>query len=187
VRVFVAIDLPEDVRRALGEFIAKIEKTCRGARWVRPEGIHITLKFIGETRDETIERTKVALAAVHSTSPVAMRFREVGYFPNAHHPRVFWAGIETAPNLAELAKGIEDRLESLGIAPENRPFRPHPTLARFKSEDGLAQLRQALDRLGPFEFGAAHASQFHLYRSELERGGAKYTRLASFDFVQAGQ
>ncbi len=185
MRVFVAIDLPEDVRRALGEFIAKLEETCRGARWVRPEGMHITLKFIGEAANETIERTKVVLAGIHSPSPVAMRFREVGYFPNALHPRVFWAGMETTPNLAELAKGIEDRLEALGIAPENRPFRPHLTLARFKSEDGLSQLRQALDRLGPFEFGAARASQFHLYGSELERGGAKYTRLASFDFVPA--
>jgi 2'-5' RNA ligase len=185
VRVFVAIDVPQDVRRALGELIAKLEKTGRGARWMRPEGMHVTLKFIGEVPDETVEKVKVILAGVHSPAPVQLSFREVGFFPNARHPRVFWAGIEATPNLAGIAGEIERRLEPIGIVAEDRAFRPHLTLARFKSEEGLAQLRTTIDRLAPFDFGADRATQFHLYQSVLNRDGAEHTRLASFDFVRA--
>ncbi len=184
MRVFVAIDVPQDVRRALGDLIEKLEKLGRGARWMRPEGIHITLKFVGEVPDEVVEKVKPILAGVHFPSPVQMSFRETGFFPNARHPRVFWAGIEATPNLAWIAGEIERRLEPAGIAAENRSFRPHLTLARIKSEEGLAKLRTAIDQLAPFDFGSARATQFHLYQSILKREGAEYTRLATFDFVR---
>ncbi len=179
------MDVPQDVRRALGDLIAKLEKTGRGARWMRPEGIHITLKFIGEVPDETVEKVKVILAGVRSPAPVQMSFRETGFFPNARHPRVFWAGIEATPNLAGMAGEIERRLEPVGIAAENRAFRPHLTLARFKSEEGLTHLRATIEQLAPFDFGAARATQFYLYQSVLKRDGAEYTRLATFNFVRA--
>ncbi len=184
MRVFVAIDVPEEVRRALGEFIAKLGKTCRGARWVRTEAMHITLKFIGEVSEDTAGRIYQALAGIRAVGPIEIRFRETGFFPNANHPRVFWAGRETPPALAELATAIDQRLEPLGIAREARPFKPHLTLARFKSTDGLATLRDALQRLGPFEFGSTVARSFHLYQSVLKPAGAVYTRLADIEFTK---
>ena len=186
MRVFVAMDVPEEVKGKIREFVAKMERECqgaRGARWARVEGMHVTLKFIGEVSAEKVEEIKKELAGVRSAAAVEMNFRGVGFFPNAKHPRVFWAGIEATPNLAELAAEIEKRLERLGIPREGRAFRPHLTLARFKSEEGLAKLREAIEKAGAMEFGGVRCGEFHLYESKLHRGGAVYTRLATFSIA----
>jgi RNA 2',3'-cyclic 3'-phosphodiesterase len=183
VRIFVALDIPEETRRTIAQFTAELRDGCRGARWTRPEGIHVTLKFIGETTTERVAHIQAVLADVHSLQPVDLRFRNTGFFPNARHPRVFWAGVEASENLAELARAVDRALQPLGVPAETRPFAPHLTLARFKSEDGLPQLLKALEQRGASEFGATQASEFHLFESMLKPGGARYTRLASFPFV----
>jgi 2'-5' RNA ligase len=145
--------------------------------------MHLTLKFIGEVSPEKVARIQDELRGVRSTA-VEMNFRNTGFFPNARHPRVFWAGIEASPNLAGMAAEIEQRIETLGISRESRSFRPHLTLARFQSEDGLPALHEALAQLGALEFGATRTEEFHLYQSTLKRGGAEYTRLATVRFVE---
>lgn len=185
MRVFVALEVPEETKRKLRELVAALGGACRGARWVHTEGMHVTLKFVGETSPERVEQIKVELGRIRARAAVEMSFRTVGFFPNDRHPRVFWAGIEASPNLGELAAAIERAFEALGIPPETRPFKPHLTLARFKSEDGLTQLRKRLAELAPFEFGATHATELHLYQSTLKSSGAVYTCLASYSFVEA--
>jgi 2'-5' RNA ligase len=185
MRLFVAIDIPDATRAAVGNLIAQLAQLCRGAKWVHAEGMHLTLKFIGEQPEEKVAGIASELRAVRSSAPMQLRFAGTGFFPNARSPRVFWAGIEASPNLAELAAEIERRLETLGIAREQRAFKPHLTLARFNSTSGLPQLRDALEKLGPLEFGAATAREFHLYHSQLQRAGAVYTKLATFPFVVA--
>lgn len=180
MRVFVALDIPEAVRAALAGLVARLQPTCRGARWVRVAGLHVTLKFIGEISAEKVARVRAALGTIRGTGPVEMQFRNVGFFPNARHPRVFWTGIEAGPELVGLATQIEAVLEPLDIPRESRAFKPHLTLARFKSEDGLPQLRDELAKMSALEFGSARATEFHLYESKLRREGAEYTRLASF-------
>jgi RNA 2',3'-cyclic 3'-phosphodiesterase len=182
VRLFVALDIPDEVRRAIGENIARLRDVASGARWVRAEGVHVTLKFIGETPVERIAAIEQALRGAGVATKVEARFRGAGFFPNERHPRVFWAGVEASPNLAGLAREVDARLSSLGIAAETREFRPHLTLARFKSEDGLPRLRQEIKKLEPFDFGSMEASEFHLFQSLLGPGGAKYTKLATFPF-----
>lgn len=183
MRIFVALDIPDKIHQAIAGLIGKLDRTCRGARWVRAEGLHVTLKFIGERSPETVERIEAELATIRLAAQVEMSFRDVGFFPSERHPRVFWIGIAGTPNLGELANEIERRLEPLGIPREQRPFRPHLTLARFKSEDGLDRLREALRAAGPFEFGTTRTGELHLYRSQLKRGGAEYTRLKTFSFA----
>jgi 2'-5' RNA ligase len=180
VRVFVALDIPEDVRRALGELITRLSPLGRGARWVRAESLHVTLKFIGEAGDEKIGKIRDALGRIAPMAPVEMHFRGTGFFPNSRRPRVFWAGIEAGPELAALAEAVEAALEPLGIPREPREFKPHLTLARFKTDGGLAALREELARSGAAEFGAATATAFHLYQSILRPSGAEYVRQASF-------
>ena len=182
MRLFVALDIPAEVRRAISETIARLRDVARGARWLRAEGVHVTLKFIGEMPAERVPAIEEALRAAGVAEPVAARFRGVGFFPNERHPRVFWAGVEASPNLAELARDVDQRLSRLGIAAETREFRPHLTLARFKSEDGLPRLREEIKKLEPLDFGSMRASEFYLFQSELGRGGAKYTKLANFRF-----
>ncbi|MGH9679549.1 MAG: RNA 2',3'-cyclic phosphodiesterase [Candidatus Acidiferrales bacterium] len=180
MRLFVALDIPEDVRQAISAFAAKLRPTCKHARWARIEGAHVTLKFIGEAPAEKAEPIEAALTNVPFLSAFELVYRGAGFFPNERRPRVFWAGIEAGPELSVLAAAVEASLEPLGIAREPREFSPHLTLARFDSPDNLEGLRAAVAAAGPLEFGSGTANEFHLYQSALKRGGAEYTRLATF-------
>ena len=185
MRVFVALDIPEDARARIGALIARLRPVCRSARWARMEGIHLTLKFIGEAQPEKIETIKASLARIRFSHSIEMKFRDVGFFPNERRPSVFWAGIEAGAELGALAGAVETSLEPLGIAKEHRAFSPHLTLARLKPPDSsaLKHLREAISAAGPLEFGAGVAKEFHLYQSILKPSGAEYTRLATFRFA----
>jgi 2'-5' RNA ligase len=184
MRLFVAHELPSTVRVALGEVSARLRpRAGRGVRWTDPAGIHLTLKFIGEVEAASVEAIRAALAGIRAENSVAVAFRGLGWFPNARHPRVLWAGVEAGNGLAELAAEIERVLEPLGIARESRKFEPHLTLARIKSEEGLDELRREAERLGAPEFGHATYSEFDLMESRLRPQGAVYTRVERFPFT----
>lgn len=187
MRLFIALDLPEQVGAALSELVERLRKSARGPRWVRLEGVHITLKFIGEAHDDQAERIRAALATIRGLAPVEMRFSGLGFFPSERCPRVFWAGIEGGPPLAALAAAIETTLEPLGIAREKRDFHPHITLARLESMDGVGVLRAAATEMATTEFGCATVTEFYLYQSVLKRSGAEYTRLAGYPFTGDSQ
>jgi RNA 2',3'-cyclic 3'-phosphodiesterase len=183
MRLFVAIEIPEEVRSALGELMKSLRDACRDARWVRIAGLHVTLKFIGDTPSERVAELKSALASIPPRAPIAMNFRGLGFFPNARRPRVLWAGVEAGPDLAALANAVEKALSPAGIQQEDRAYSPHLTLARFKESAGVDALQVAIEKAGPLEFGVTTATEFHLYQSVLKPGGAEYTRLATFSFA----
>ncbi|MGH9729449.1 MAG: RNA 2',3'-cyclic phosphodiesterase [Candidatus Acidiferrales bacterium] len=184
MRLFVALDVPDETRRSLEETIRRFEAICRGARWTRAESVHVTLKFIGHAEETTLPAIKESLAKVKFDAPVEIAFREFGFFPNERHPRVFWLGIEAGPNLAALASHIASTLEPIGIPREERAFQPHVTLARFKTEEGLPKLRQMVASLANQSFGSTVATEFHLYESTLDPRGAVHTKLASYRFAE---
>lgn len=183
MRLFVALDIPEDVRSSLVALAAQLRLACRNARWVRIEGLHVTLKFIGETSPEKAAEIETALASIPSRALIPMNFRGLGFFPSERRPRVLWARIEAGPDLAELAVAVETALGALGIPREERAFSPHLTLARFDTPRGLDALHAAIEKAGLPEFGVATAKEFHLYQTVLKPGGAEYTRLATFSFA----
>ena len=201
MRLFVALDLRDDVRRALGDLMAKLKPLSPDARWVRPEGMHVTLKFIGhavETGDaEKLDAVRAALAAVRSDRPVEMNFRGVGFFPNAQRPRVVWCGVYPSENLAPLAANIDQALEPLGIAREDRAFVPHLTLARFnQSRPGNRSrsnrttgeaLQSAATKMAERDFGSARETEFHLFESITKPGGAEYRKLEIYPFVKGSE
>ncbi|HXA77278.1 MAG TPA: RNA 2',3'-cyclic phosphodiesterase [Candidatus Acidoferrales bacterium] len=190
MRLFVAFDLPGEVREALGEAIARLKPLCRAARWTRAEGMHVTLKFIGHaiaTGDtEKLDAARAALAAVKSSEPVKVSYRGVGFFPDARRPRVIWCGMEASENLARLAADIERGLTSLGIPREARTFVPHLTLARFKSPEGVNALVRSAAEWASRDFGSASETEFHLFESLLKPSGAEYRKIESYSFVRAG-
>ncbi|MGC1935911.1 MAG: RNA 2',3'-cyclic phosphodiesterase, partial [Candidatus Acidiferrales bacterium] len=155
------------------------------ARWVRPEGVHVTLKFLGEVPGAKVPAIQNELTGIRHDRPIDVAFRHFGFFPNDHHPRVFWAGIESGPELAALAAKVEAKLEPLGFPSETRAFAPHLTLARFKTLDGLPKLKETVSSLPLQDFGATSATQFHLYQSVLKSSGAVYTKLATYPFVES--
>jgi RNA 2',3'-cyclic 3'-phosphodiesterase len=183
VRLFVALELREEIREAIRGLIAHLKPLARSARWVRPEGMHITLKFIGYVEQDQVDPIRAGLARIRSPQPVDLSFRGVGFFPNEKRPRVIWCGMEASPNLAPLAKDVENILEPLGIAPESRDFVPHLTLARFTAPAKMPELAHAAAEMQNHEFGAARETEFHLFESILRPSGAEYRRLASFPFV----
>jgi 2'-5' RNA ligase len=181
----VALDLSNEVRAAIAQFSEKLRTEFPSAKWARSEGIHVTLKFIGEVQEERVAQIEDALSAVNSAMPVEMNFRGAGFFPDDRRPRVFWIGIDGTSNLAQIAAQIETRLEPLGIPRESREFKPHLTLARISELRGIEKLRDALRKRDSLDFGTVRTNEMHLFQSELGRAGSKYTCLKTFIFAKA--
>lgn len=180
MRLFVALDLTPEVRQRLEGLIHELCSLCPLARWVRPAGLHLTLKFLGEVGEERLPRILQSLEPLSQPLPIQIELRGLGYFPSAGKPRVLWVGIQASPNLSQLVAEIETALEPQGFAREERPFRPHLTLARFPDPGGLAVLRKRVAELEEAAFGQLEAREFQLYRSQLSPRGADYTVLHSF-------
>lgn len=184
MRLFVALDIPDEMRRALRAAIDDFSRVCHGARWVRPEGIHITLKFIGHVEDAKLVNIQEALSGVRGGKNIEIAFRQFGFFPNDRRPHVFFVRVDAGPELRALAAEIETHLQPLGIAKEARAFQPHLTLARFKSTDGLPELRNKIASLPTLNFGGGVVAEFHLYQSMLQSGGAVYAMLSAYRFAK---
>jgi len=185
VRLFVALEIPAAVRDNLATLVKDLRNSEPKARWVRPENLHVTLKFLGETPSEKLEDIRKALSAVHSEQPVELDFRGLGFFPDERRPRVVWAGVDASPNVQSLAASIDQALEKIGFPREDRPFTPHLTLARFSSPRITEKLRAAMQQNMARESGLLKTNEFHLIESKLKPSGAEYTRLASFSFAAA--
>src|SRR6266853_5132530 len=168
MRLFVALEAPATVRESLASLLQTLRAVSPQIRWVRPENLHVTLKFIGEVPETKLAGVRVALASVRSEQPVTLDFRGLGFFPNEKHPRVFWAGIEASSNLKFLAAEIENAMERVGIPREQRPFSPHLTLARFEPPRLPEKLRGAIHEHAAREFGPLRTNQFHLIESKLK-------------------
>src|SRR5712691_11506638 len=144
MRLFVALEIPSEVRENLAGLLKSLRAVSPQTRWVRPENLHVTLEFIGEVEEAQLASIRTGLGGVRSDQPVALDFRGLGFFPNEEHPRVFLAGIEASPNLKTLAADIDKATEKLGIPREQRPFSPHLTLARFERPGLPEKLRVAI-------------------------------------------
>ena len=187
MRLFVALEIPPTVRENLANFIKQLRPLAPEPRWLRPENLHVTLKFIGELPAERLTAIRTALASIRTAQAVTIDFRGLGFFPNGKRPRVFWAGMNASPNLKMLAADIEHAVEKLGIPPEQRPFSPHLTLARFEPPRLPEKLRVPIQDNAEREFGSLAAQEFHLIESKLKPSGAEYTTLESFLFVMAAE
>lgn len=183
MRLFVALEIPDAVRLAAAKIVEQLRPAAPGARWVRIEGIHITLKFIGHVKPELLQPIEAVLAEIRTGEVVHANFHGLGFFPNERRPRVFWAGVEASASAAALATKIDESLGPLGVERETRAFSPHLTLARFEESSSVSKLIGEIEKLGSVELGEMTTREFHLFESQTQRGGSRYTRLRSFDFV----
>ncbi|MBI4318592.1 MAG: RNA 2',3'-cyclic phosphodiesterase [Chloroflexi bacterium] len=197
VRAFVAIELPESVKHSLAELQAYVKKRIAEAvgqksadkllNWTKPQGIHLTLKFLGNVPAGQIQGIGDAVsAAVAGQRPFVVSFAAAGAFPSLNRPRVIWVGVDGDLDALRLVqKRIDDALQKLGFAPETRPFSPHLTLARIR-EGGSTQdirligqsVRQASE--ANLRIEELPVEEISLMRSELSRAGARYSQLAAF-------
>ena len=178
MRVFIAIDLPNEIREALSVIQRELRPSTSTARWVAPDSIHITLKFIGEIRDKRIEDIDAALKGL-TWKPFTITVRSVGFFPGNRSPRVFWAGLE-APTMEALAEQFDARLEQVGFEKEKRAFRPHVTLARAKNSRMDPALVSAAALYEGRQFGSFAVDRVFLFKSTLKPAGALHERLREY-------
>ena len=179
MRLFTGIDLSDETRRNIDDLLRQLRPVAQ-LNWSKPANLHVTTKFIGEWPGERLAELTGRLNSVPKSGPIAVEVRGLGWYPNPHSPRVFWAGIKAAPELAQLATATDRALTELGIAADVRVYAPHLTLARIKPPAKVAALRQAVAQVPSTEFGSFTASSFYLYLSERRAAGSEYTKLAEF-------
>lgn len=187
LRTFIAIVLPDPIIRQLAQVQRQLERQApsESVRWVRPEGIHLTLKFLGDTPVGKLDAIRTALAAVASrASPCAFTVGGLGCFPNPRRPRVIWVGIQTAGGeLTALQQAVEAAMKPLGFPPERREFTPHLTLGRVRdriSPADMARIGALVSSTDIGTLGEVQARGFALIQSILKPSGAEYIPLAEF-------
>jgi 2'-5' RNA ligase len=174
IRAFVALPLPDTLRRAVAETIQRLTPSLPGVRFVRDEGAHVTLRFLGWTRADTIAALEAPLrGAAAACPPLDLAVRGLGTFPERGRPRVLWLGLEVPRAAVALQAACERAAVSAGFEPETRAFHPHLTLGRWGDRARRLPLPDV-------DLGSAHVGELVLYRSELRPSGSVYTPLAVF-------
>lgn len=179
-RTFIAVDLTQAVRAALDSEIARLTRVLPSPRWVNPEGMHLTLAFLGELDDAQLsDATAATIEAARQSRPFTLRLGSLGTFGGPRSPQVLWVGVGgDVPQLLALQRTLAQALESRGFPREVRPFSPHLTLARVKGPlppAEQAQLAQALAT--PVPTISWPVNEVLVMKSELARSGARYTPL----------
>jgi 2'-5' RNA ligase len=185
IRAFLAVDPPREIIDAIGVIQDRLKKDIQGdIRWVRPQGIHLTLKFFGAISESDV--ANISRAVENTTSKIApftLGIKRVGAFPDAKRPRVLWLGMDgEVDTLIRLQKEVDAELHKGGFEKEDRPFRPHLTLARIKDPRGLIGLAKIMEKREAYEAGSFFAAGLNLFKSDLTPKGAVYTKLAYFPF-----
>jgi 2'-5' RNA ligase len=177
IRAFLAVEVPPPIDARLVALKRELAAARADVRWVRDDGLHATVKFLGRVDPARLAALRVALTPpLAAGAVIPARVRGLGAFPSLRRPRALWVGLE-APALADLARGVDAVAARFGFAPEARPFHPHVTLGRVHGSRGWGRLEDALklhwtDDYGVFEIGALAA-----FRSDLRPDGAVYARL----------
>jgi RNA 2',3'-cyclic 3'-phosphodiesterase len=192
MRVFIALDIDDAIRARLETFLDDVRGFAPVARWVRPESMHVTLKFVGEKSAEGVDEIRQTLETVQADA-FEISFRGCGFFPTSKAPRVFWVGIAAGLELRALATSVDHATAAVGVPKEEHEFSPHLTLARrggsgvpgSRKGDGsnpvFRRLQEKLAAMPALEFGTMTAREFFLYRSQLMPGGSRYTKIAGFE------
>ncbi len=182
MRLFVAVDLPPDVRHRLAEIQAELRSRARQVRWVRPEAIHLTLKFLGEVEDSRRAAIEAELrAAIAPHAPFALQAAGIGVFPERGAPRIVWVGL-TGDLAAAIGlwEAIEAAMERCGFAREGRLFAPHLTIGRIRDEMRPGDRAAVMAGSAAPAAGGLTVTECVLFRSHLDPGGARYQPLARF-------
>ena len=179
IRSFIAIDLPQETREKLAATQEKLKQSRAGVRWVKPAGIHLTLKFLGNISPAQVDEIAAAVTQlVRDEPPLRLCAAGLGGFPNPRKPRVIWVGLRgEIERLANIQAGLEKALETLGFARERRGFSPHLTIGRVRDRQRLQALIEAMSTLELPEFNSFDADEIILYKSDLRPTGAIYTKL----------
>ncbi len=179
IRAFIALEVPEATRERLRHIQVRLKERGGAVRWVSPDRVHVTLKFLGSVPEDSIPPIAEALEKLAMrTVPFQLRAQGCGAFPSMKQMRVIWVGLNgELKALLELKEEVEEAMKPLGFTPEHRAFKPHLTLGRVKGRQGLRRLQEGLLAEQAFEAEAFDVKELVLYKSDLRPEGAIYTPL----------
>lgn len=183
IRSFLAIDIPHPIIKKIGSVLETLSSSPGDVKWVKPESIHITLKFFGNIEKKDIDRVGSRMESVaFLKNPFFLRIAGMGAFPNSRSPRVIWLGVEEkGDQLTTILRELEKNFTDMGFKPEKRPFNPHLTLGRIKSSRGRRDISQVLDNDADKDFGSFAVKSLVLFGSNLTPRGAIHTKLKTVD------
>jgi len=184
IRAFIAVPIAPEVRVRISSAINQLAPRISGIRWVPEDNFHLTLKFLGAIEESQLESISKALAeTVRPFRRFTISAKRLGVFPNLKRARILWVGLEGA-EMAALATSIETMLEPFGFPRENRIFRPHLTVGRWRRPNGPHQeLEDKLKRWNDVEFGESVIDELILFQSVLKPTGAVYRPLKAVRFT----
>ncbi len=179
MRLFIAIEIPEEIKRGISAIQEQLRRSGADATWTRPEGIHLTLKFLGEVAEAKVPDIKNAMTgAVQGIAGFRLEAAGAGAFPNNKSPRVLWLGVRgDVERLAALQSMVEGAMVKLGFDPDDRAFSPHLTLARIKYLRPKFSWPQAIETIKDVKLGGMDVTAVSLMKSELKPSGAVYTEM----------
>jgi len=180
IRTFIAIHLPESVLHGIANVQDRLRKSGFSIRWVRQEGMHLTLKFLGDVDTSDIDGIRSAIEeSAKGVSPFGLQVKGIGVFPDVKRPRVVWVGFSGDVGVLSSLQGrLETHLDAQGFPKETRRFKGHLTLGRAKGRLDEDKLRKVLEKFDTFETESFFVHSVILYQSTLRPQGAIYTRLA---------
>jgi len=175
-RVFIAIDIDKEVQQRLAEIQGKLQKCDADVRWVAPENIHLTLRFLGYvSHPESI--FKATEDSVCDIEPFKLFLSKIGVFPDLKRPRVIWAGIKESKILSVISQNLSGHLEQCGFPEEKRDYRPHLTLGRMRSTKNKERLIRAIKANENWDGGTLMVEKIKVMKSILKPEGAQYSSL----------
>jgi 2'-5' RNA ligase len=181
MRSFIAIDLEPGLKKELRDLILKLSKTGADVRWVGTQGMHLTLKFLGEVSPDAMPAVETVLkVAASSHPPFPLALHGTGVFPGSKRPRVLWVGVKELPVLMRLQEDIDQGLEKEGYPKEARAFHPHLTLGRVKSPARVNEAVCELEKYRDLSFGEMTVRKLALFESILKPQGAEYRVAGEF-------
>lgn len=177
LRTFIALDMPPEVKAAIASYVQPFKSLRGRVSWVKPENLHLTLKFLGDTPANRVEEIATALQEIAAaTTAFSANIVGAGAFPNGEKPRVLWVGLsEPAETLLQLAQAIDAQMHRFGFAKEKRAFAPHLTIGRVK-DARIPEVIRAL-QAKPFAAMSAEFGEIIFMQSELNSTGSIYTPL----------
>jgi RNA 2',3'-cyclic 3'-phosphodiesterase len=178
MRTFVALNLPQAERARLHDALAPLRDRGLPVRWVAPEALHITLRFLGDTEADAVPHIERVLAdAAARRSPLTLEIAGLGAFPSLRRASIIWIGVNQEPELHALQKHLEPALSRLGFPRETRPFRPHITVGRIRSGSRAIDIDRARELV---DYSAAvEVATVDLMQSHQSSAGSRYERLLS--------
>ena len=188
IRAFIAIPLPSSLREKIDQNLAPLRQDAQNlVRWVPPQNIHLTLKFLGDIRPADVETLKQSLAtALAHERAFEMSIKKLGAFPGISRPRVLWIGVEDKGRLSSLQQRLETAASQIGVEPDRNPFSPHLTIGRVKKyvrKKGSAQIQKTIRANQNVDFGAMRVESIHLVESKLKSTGAVYRSLYTANLI----